>query len=190
MTSTNLATKALNMKTLTSLWTTILYPFSAVDSKQNIALSRAKNYFFVKNSFDVDVMTVAFKYRPGTAGLPRQLNTEFNGNAFVGYRIDRFRLKRVPTPFGTKNKVNHRALTFGAFGGLGSTTISPSTTQNQTSDDYNALILTRGLSIMVGINNLTVGLGAGWDYITDRDKEIWIYQNKPWYGLTVGLNLN
>lgn len=42
---------------------------------------------------------------------------------------------------------------------------------------------------MVGINNLTVGLGVGWDYVTDRDKDVWIYQNKAWYGLILGLNL-
>jgi hypothetical protein len=160
------------------------------DSKKKIAIDPSKDYFFIKNSFDLDVMTVAFKYRPITLGVPRQLNTEFNGNAFVGYRIDKFRLRTLQTPFGTKNKVNHRGITIGVFGGLGGTNISPTTTQNQTADDYNALILTRGLCVMIGINNLTVGLGAGWDYVTDRDKEIWIYQNKPWYGLTVGLNLN
>jgi hypothetical protein len=43
---------------------------------------------------------------------------------------------------------------------------------------------------MLGVNNLTVGLGVGWDALTDRDKDIWTYQNKPWFGLTVGLNLN
>jgi hypothetical protein len=57
-------------------------------------------------------------------------------------------------------------------------------------EEYNGMVLTRGLAFMVGINTLTVGLGVGWDYLTDRDKDIWIYQNKPWYGLTLGLNLN
>lgn len=43
---------------------------------------------------------------------------------------------------------------------------------------------------MIGVNNLTVGVGVGWDYLTDRDKAIWIYQNKPWIGVTIGLNIN
>jgi hypothetical protein len=164
--------------------------FSNENYKTPATIDTSKDYFFIKNSFDLDVMTVPFKYRPGTSGLPRQLNSEFNGNAFVGYRIDKFRWRISQTPFGAKNKINHRALTLGGFGGLGSTTISPTTTQNQTADEYNALILTRGLGVMVGINNITVGIGIGWDYVTDRDKDIWVYQNKPWYGLTVGLNLN
>ena len=68
--------------------------------------------------------------------------------------------------------------------------VSPWTTNYKTTDEYNAFILSRGFAAMVGFNNLTVGLGIGWDYITDRDKDIWIYQNQAWYGLTLSLNLN
>jgi hypothetical protein len=68
--------------------------------------------------------------------------------------------------------------------------MTPWTTNNQMMDEYNGMVLARGLTGMVGINALTVGIGVGWDYLTDRDNDIWIYQNKPWYGLTIGLNLN
>jgi hypothetical protein len=146
--------------------------------------------FFLKRSFDVDVMTVPFKYRPGTAGLPRQLNTDFNGNAYIGYRFDRFRVRMKHTPVGIRKHYDHKGVTLGVFGGLGSAAVNPSTTANQTTDDYNALILSRGVAAMIGVNNLTVGVGVGWDYVTDRDKDIWIYQNTSWFGLTVGLNLN
>ncbi len=149
-----------------------------------------KDQFFIKRSFDLDVITVPFKFRPITAGLPRQLITDFNGSVYIGYRIDRVRLIKKETPAGIKQSYRHRGLTVGGFGGLGSTSITPWTTNNQTADEYNGLVLSRGLAVMVGLNNLTVGVGVGWDYLTDRDKHIWIYQNKPWYGLTLGLNLN
>ncbi|MFN3840039.1 MAG: hypothetical protein ACK4RF_04960 [Cyclobacteriaceae bacterium] len=68
--------------------------------------------------------------------------------------------------------------------------ISPWTTNNQITDEYDGFILSRGLSAMAGINNLTVGVAIGWDYLTDRDKVVWIYQNKPWVGLMIGLNIN
>jgi len=135
-------------------------------------------------------MTVGFKYRPITQNLPRQLTTDFNGNVFFGYRIDRFRVHYEKTPVGIQKNRNHRGITAGVFGGIGSTTISPWTTGNLGTDEYNGLVLSRGIATMVGINNLTVGVGIGWDYLTDRDKSIWIYQNRPWYGLTIGLNLN
>lgn len=156
----------------------------------SIKSNRKDIQFFLKRSFDVDVMSVGFKYRPSTKNLPRQLTTDFNGNVFLGYRLDRFKILYKQTPVGVKQIHKHRGITGGLFGGIGSTSITPWTTNNQTTDEYNGLILTRGIAIMVGVNNLTVGLGIGWDYLTDRDKTIWIYQNKPWYGLTLGLNLN
>jgi hypothetical protein len=151
---------------------------------------RLKDQFFLKRSFDVDVMTIPFKFRPAIGNMPRQLTTDFNGNIFIGYRIDRFRISYRKTPIGVKQVNKHRGLSIGGFGGLGSTSVTPSTTNNQIADEYSGFILSRGLAVMVGVNNLTVGIGIGWDYLTDRDKNAWIYQNKPWYGLTVGLNLN
>ncbi len=151
---------------------------------------RLKDQFFLKRSFDVDVMTIPFKFRPAIGNMPRQLTTDFNGNIFIGYRIDRFRISYKKTPIGVKQINKHRGLSIGGFGGLGSTSVTPSTTNNQIADEYSGFILSHGLAVMVGVNNLTVGIGIGWDYLTDRDKNIWIYQNKPWYGLTVGLNLN
>lgn len=160
------------------------------DSDQVVHPKPAEDLFFLKPSFDIDVTTVAFKYRPSALNLPRQLTTDFNGNVYLGYRLDRFRVKYKRTPFGSKSSLGHRGITAGVFGGIGSTAVTPWTTNNLITDEYNGLILSRGLAMMVGINDLTVGAGIGWDYLTDRDKDIWIYQHRPWYGLTVGLNLN
>lgn len=149
-----------------------------------------KKQTFLKKSFDLDVMTIAFKYRPSLASLPRQLSTDFNGNVYLGYRFDRFKVRVTDTPAGLKKSYRHRGVTIGGFGGLGATAMTPWTTNNLMSDEYTGVVLTRGVAVMVAINNLTVGTGIGWDYLTDRDKHIWIYQNAPWYGLTVGLNIN
>jgi hypothetical protein len=145
---------------------------------------------FLKRSFDVDVLITPFKFRPSAASFPIQLNTDFNGNIFLGYRFDRFRLHYEKKPTRMSKEIHHRAMTIGAIGGFGTSFISPWTTNYKTTDEYNSFILSRGFSVMVGVNNLTVGLGIGWDYLTDRDKDIWIYQNEAWYGLTLSLNLN
>jgi hypothetical protein len=144
----------------------------------------------IQKSFDVDIITFPFKYRPSTAGFPRQLSADFNGNVYLGYRIDRFYKTDKPTPAGVQKTIKHRALTTGLFGGVGSTFVSPWTTNYRTTDEYNAPVLSRGLVLMAGINSLTVGVGVGWDYLTDRDKSIWIYQNRPWYGVAIGLSIN
>ena len=164
--------------------------FSNKNLKETIIPESGKDQFFLKRSFDVDVMTVGFKYRPISENFPRQLNTDFNGNIYLGYRFDRFRINYRNTPGGLRKKFYYRGITAGGFCGLGASAITPWTTNNRTTDEYNGFILSRGLAVMIGANNLTVGVGVGWDYLTDRDKNIWIYQNKPWYGLAVGLNLN
>ena len=153
-----------------------------------IVPERGKEQIFLKTSFDVDVMTVLFKYRPSAAGFPRQINTDFNGNLFLGYRQDRYDLKFKKSRSGVKKELYHFGYTLGGFAGIGSTFVSSWTTNYQTTDEYDGFILSRGLAVMVAINNLTVGGGIGWDYLTDRDKNIWIYQNKPWLGLTLSLN--
>ncbi len=157
---------------------------------ESIQVIGGQDEYFVKKSFDIDAMTVPFKYRPSSAGFPRQLNYAFNGNAYMGYRVDRFWLDYRNTPAGLLKEMKHRAISVGGFGGIGSAFISPWTTNYRITDEYDGMVLTRGVAVMVGINSLTVGLGVGWDYLTDRDKNIWIYQNKAWYGVTIGLNIN
>jgi hypothetical protein len=145
---------------------------------------------FVRPTFDFDVLTIPFKYRPSSFNFPRQLDTDFNGNVYLGYRLDRFRVLDLSTPAGVKRQIRHRALSVGGFGGVGSSFVSAWTTNYRTTDEYSGLILSKGLALLAGINNYTVGVGVGWDTLTDRDKSIWIYQNKPWYGITIGLNIN
>lgn len=157
---------------------------------EKISVTPGRDEFFYRQTFDVDVLIAPFKFRPRAAGFPRQLNTSFNGNIFIGYRVDKFRVHLKSTPIGTKSVVSHRGISVGGFGGIGSAFISPWTTNFQTTDEYDGFVLTRGLAVMGAINSLTVGFGIGWDYLTDRDKNIWIYQNKPWLGVTLSLNIN
>jgi hypothetical protein len=156
---------------------------------QTITADHAKQRF-QRRSFDVDVLTVPFKFRPTSYNFPRQLTTSFNGSVYLGYRIDRFKMRFLKTPIGDERHIMQQGITVGAFGGIGSASISPWSTNNRISDEYTGFIFNRGFAAMVGVNNLTVGIGIGWDYLTDRDKYIWIYQNKHWIGLTLSLHIN
>lgn len=150
----------------------------------------SNNSLVIDRSFDIDILSIPFKYRPSAANLPRQLTADFNGNIFMGYRMDRYRTHLIKTPYGIEKDIRHKGITAGFFGGIGTTFVSPWTTDNGTTDEYQGFILSQGVSTMVGIDNLTVGLAVGWDFLTDRDKDIWIYQNKPWIGLALSLNIN
>jgi hypothetical protein len=164
---------------------------SVLDTAGNsLPLLKNADVFFLKKSFDVDLLAVPFKYRPPSQGFPQQLNSNINGNVMLGYRIDRFHQDIERSPAGYKKTIKHRGLAIGGFGGFGATFVSPWTTGSQITDEYDGVVITRGITALVAVNTLTVGFGVGWDYLTDRNKNIWIYQNKPWFGLTVGLNLN
>ncbi len=127
-------------------------------NKKPVTVKPGQDQTLMKKSFDVDIMTVLFKYRPITLDFPRQLNSTFNGNLYFGYRIDRFKVHFKNTPVGSKREINHSALTFGAFTGMGTAVINPWTTNYRTTDEYDGLVLTRGIAVMIGVNSLTVGI--------------------------------
>ena len=146
---------------------------------------------FSATSFDFDVLTILFKYRPSVPGLPRQLNTNFNAAGFLGYRTDLYLLSYEKDPLNNYHRsINHFGFSFGFFGGLGATTMNPSVTANIISYEYDGLVITKGLTGLVAVGNLTFGLAAGFDHLMDKNRKVWLYQGKPWYGVTVGINLN
>ena len=145
---------------------------------------------YIQNNLDFDVVFAPFKYRPATSTLPRQLTTSYNAQLFAGYRLDSFRVRMERTKEGHSRTIKHRSIGIGLFGGVSSEVIGPWTTNYQTMDEYSGLGISRGIMLLGGIESITFGLAFGIDRLTDRDKHIWIYQNKPWYGLTIGLNIN
>jgi len=164
--------------------------FTDASAREEVVPDINRDEFFIKKAFDIDAVSIPFKFHPASVNLPRQMTTDFNGNVFVGLRLDRFRVTHKSTPIGMKHFHKHRGLSIGGFGGIGAAAITPWTTNYRMNDEYMGFVVSRGFAIMVGLDNLTVGAGIGWDHLTDRDKHIWIYQNKPWFGLTIGLNLN
>lgn len=149
-----------------------------------------KTRYLLGNSFDIDVLVAPFKYRPVVQGTPRKLSSSFNGAVFMGYRWDRFKIEPYKNVFGSRRRTHHSGFTLGAFGGIGSAQINPWTTNYRTNDEYDGFVVTHGAAALLAFRHITAGVAVGFDRLTDRDKDIWIYQGKPWYGLVVGLNLN
>lgn len=145
----------------------------------------------VKPSFDVDLITILFKYRPSEPSLPRQLNSDLSGAIYTGYRRDHFRIGYDKVPTGEyRRQVSHIGYSAGVFTGFGATLVNPWVTSDQISDEYEGVVFSAGVAGLVGVNQFTVGIALGWDRLLDRNRQHWIYQNKPWVGATVGINLN
>jgi hypothetical protein len=171
----------------------------ALDTAQSLTLSYPEtingNEFdsplFVQTSFDLDVLTIPFKYRLPTANVPNQLTAHFTGAAYLGYRSDLYRLSYQKAPLvRRKRTIRHYGYSFGGFAGLGATTVNSLLTDNHVTDEYEGVVFTKGIAGIIAVNNFTFGLGIGLDHLLDRNRSVWIYQGKPWFGLTFGLNLN
>lgn len=73
----------------------------ALSSEQEAELPKYienKDQYFIMKDLHLNVLTIPFKLRPSVAGFPSQLNSNFNGEIFLGYRIDKFRRHFKNTP--------------------------------------------------------------------------------------------
>jgi hypothetical protein len=149
------------------------------------------NYSFRRNTFDLDVLSVLFKYRPSVKGFPPQFNASFNGAAYIGYRTDVYKLSYSSTPVHvSKRAITHYGYSFGFFTGLGTARIDEYDTQHALSIEYDGLVNLSGIAVIVAVDKLSFGLTLGVDHLLDKNHDLWINNGKPWIGLSIGLNLN
>lgn len=146
---------------------------------------------FRQTSFDIDFLTIPFKYRFPQEDFPRQFTTSLNGGIYFGYRSDLYVLHYETNSLGiSKRTSTHFGFSFGGFTGLGGTAMNPWVTNNRIAIEYDGVVWTKGVTGIIGLNNFTTGLAVGWDHLLDRNMAYWIYQGKPWIGFVFGLNLN
>lgn len=146
---------------------------------------------FHNPSFDIDLLTVPVKFLFAQQDVPNQLTTNFQGVFYLGYRNDFYSISYRNRPLsGPERRIRHFGSSFGIFGGLGATAINPWVTGDAVNIEYDGVVFSRGLAWIIGFNNLNVGLAFGIDYLLDRNRSVWIYQNKPWIGTAIGINLN
>lgn len=146
---------------------------------------------FYTSEFDIDLITIPFKYRFPYNGFPQQLNTNLNANLFLGYRTDLYTLKYKDNEIGLIERLTkHYGMTFGFFSGFGSTAVNPFVTDDHINIEYDGIVWSNGFSMSLAIDYLNLGLALGWDNLMDNNSSYWIYQKRPWIGLVLGINLN
>ena len=146
---------------------------------------------FSSSSFDLDVITVLFKYRPPVTDYPAQLNTNFNGALYAGFRKDTYTLSYSNTPLHVANrKIVHRGFSLGAFAGLGAARIDEFVTLHRIDYEYDGVIFTPGVATELDLNKINFVILSGMDFLTDRNSHVWVNDKKLWIGIGIGLNLN
>ena len=153
--------------------------------------SAFSNYSFKTQSFDLDVLSILFKYRPAVNGFPPQFNVNFNGALYMGYRKDIYSLSYKQNPLHTQVRtITHYAYSIGGFAGLGMARIDEYVTLNRINYEYDGAVLTGGLAAILGFNRFNFGITGGIDYLGDKNGYLWVNQTKPWVGMSISLNLN
>lgn len=146
---------------------------------------------FTKQTLDIDFLTIPLKYRPTQSGVPPQLTTNLNGAVYLGFRNDKYQVSYLENPLKKSDRnINHYGFSVGAFSGFGNTAMTPTTTNNYLTTEYDGIVWSKGVSGIIAINNFTLGLAVGFDNLVDKNRPFWIYENKTWFGLAFGLNLN
>lgn len=146
---------------------------------------------FTSQNFDLDVITIVFKYRPPVKDYPGQLNTNFNGALYAGFRNDVYVLSYSNSPLHVANrKIMHKGYSFGGFAGLGSARIDEFVTLNRINYEYDGALVTTGIAAELGINKINFILMSGIDFLADRNSHKWVNEKKEWVGIGIGLNLN
>ena len=160
-------------------------PVGKVDSLRPVS-SR-----FSKKSLDIDITTVLLKYRPPTQQLPTQLSAELNIALYTGWRHDYYRIKSRKDPLGNaQHYLVKRGWDIGALAGTGTTLVGPATTTSAIGKEYNGMLFEYGLAAFFETNFASFGLAIGYDYLIGPDRQVWIYNQKPWLGFVVGIALN
>lgn len=158
--------------------------------KYDILINKQALYLH-KKTFDIDLFTVPFKIRPSQKGIPVQMNAHFNVSLYSGYRVDYYKIEgKNPYRLSDRRLVIKNGFGTGIFVGLGFASINPWVTQGQVNSEYDGVVVSYGISTIYAVKKLNAGLAIGFDYLTDRNNDVWIYHNKPWIGVLLGLNLN
>lgn len=146
------------------------------------------NSTFRRNSFDIDLTMALLKYRPPQKNVPGQLNANLNAALYAGLRKDYFHVVSKSSPLDKiHSELKHFGFDAGLFAGIGITPVNSTVTNNNTELEYDGIVFEKGVAVYFGIDFLTFGISLGFDNLLDTNHKYWIYNQKPWIGLMLGV---
>jgi hypothetical protein len=159
----------------------------------NINRIRKDNNFyrssFISNSFDADLTTIILKYRPPKGGVPNQLSSNINAALYLGFRKDFYKVIPHISPLGEETSfIRHIGFDAGVFAGIGITALNPTVTRDAIIQEYDGMVFQKGVAGFISFDNMSVGITIGFDNLLDKNKTSWIYNQKPYIGLLIGIS--
>ncbi|MDD2246088.1 MAG: hypothetical protein PHI70_04185 [Proteiniphilum sp.] len=145
---------------------------------------------FHEKGFEMNFIMLPLKFRPAAKGVPSQLNCDFNGSIYTGFSKNRYNIDYLNHKTGLYvRNISKYEFSYGIYLGIGNTFISPTTTNHATDDEYDGVVLQKGIAVCLGYNNLKAGIAVGMDNLLGKDRKSWIYENRPYLAFTLGFNI-
>jgi hypothetical protein len=144
---------------------------------------------FMNNSVDIDLTTVILKYRPPRGDVPNQLSSNINAAIYFGLRKDFYKVIPYKSPLHEESSyIRQIGFDAGIFAGLGITFMNPTVTMNAINQEYDGIVVQKGVAGFITFDNMSVGLALGFDNLLDKNKTFWIYNQKPYLGIVIGIS--
>lgn len=147
-------------------------------------------FYYQLTTLDIDLFTIPFKYRFALAGRPGQLASSTNLGVYTGIRYDLGRYRNIYYRREQRSDMQSFSFGMGVVLSFNPVLVNEFNTDGRVMDEYDALGINYGLATIVGYKSVTAGLALGFENLSDRNNRLWIYRQKPWLGLTVGININ
>jgi hypothetical protein len=151
------------------------------------------NYFyksrFTRNSIDADLTTILLKYRPEQGDVPNQLSSNLNAALYVGLRKDFFKMIPYKTPLKEEfSFLRQTAFDAGLFAGIGITPVNPTVTSGNVNLEYDGIVFQKGIAGYLTFDNMSIGITLGFDTLLDKNKGVWLFNEKPYIGIAIGIS--
>lgn len=135
-------------------------------------------------------VTIALRFRREAIKdtVPAQATTGFNAGIALGWKLSKIHWRP------NKNAFNSQTQRYSLGGGLlfsmGAVELNEKNTRDpQLQFPRSVPVLTYGGLVTLGMGSLNLGLAAGIDRTFTEQTDGWLYQDKPWWGLVLGLDV-
>jgi hypothetical protein len=168
------------------------FPNTSTSAGARISRIKTDNYFyrssFINSSLDIDLTSILFKSRHSRDDVPNQFSADLDFAIFAGFRRDYYKVVSPVNPFHeARSYIRHLGFDLGLFAGIGSSPVNPTVTNNKISQEYDAMIFQKGVAGFISVNKISIGLAIGFDNLMDKNKSLWIYNQKSYLGLIISV---
>ncbi len=139
-------------------------------------------------------LTFPLKIRPKLTSpslldsFPQTVETAFSAALALGWKLSYNVFDSKENPWG--QYTNSYSFMPGIFLGVGAEDLEKTNTRNPViTFGTKAATISYGLFFVVGYNRINLGYGLGWDHAFGEGSSSWLYQNKLWHGITVGVDI-